>query len=185
MKQAFNSEVLNMPAPCTRNKILKNNYMTFLKQLHVVAFIGIALFVGSCKKSVKDTETDNLTTSISKIQVNKQVKWIVILPGLGCHGCIQEGEAFMKKYVQNSRILFVLTKISSLKILQQKIGVQIKNYPNVYVDNDNSFNIHTDNSIYPCIVRIEDGKVIEHEFQSPKNGAAFYNLRSKIIKEEQ
>ena len=159
--------------------------MKFVKQVHIFVFVVIVLAVGSCKKSAQDTETDNLTASITKIQVDKQVKWIVVLPSLGCHGCIQEGEAFVKKYIQNKSIFFVLTRISSLKILQQKIGVQLKGCPNVHVDYDDVFNVHTDNNVYPCIVQLENGKVIEHEFQSPKNGAAFYNLRSKIIKEKQ
>jgi len=84
-----------------------------------------------------------------------------------------------------TNILFVLTNISSLKILQQKIGIQIKNCPNVYIDRENIFDVHTDNSFYPCIARIENGKIVEHEFQSPKNGAAFYNLRSLLLEQKQ
>ena len=159
--------------------------MKFVKQVHIFVFVVIVLVVSSCKKSTENTETDNLTASITKIHFDKQVKWIVVLPGLGCHGCIQEGEAFVKKYIRSKNIFFVLTKISSLKLLQQKIGVQLKGCPNVYVDYDGLFNTHTDNNVYPCIVQLENGKIIEHEFQSPKNGAAFYNLRSKIIKEKQ
>lgn len=143
--------------------------------------IVLSCITYSCKKSIQETETENLTISMAKLNINKQTKWMVVLPGLGCHGCIQEGEAFMKKYVNNTNILFVLTNISSLKILQQKIGVQIKNCPNVYIDRENIFDVHTDNSFYPCIARIEDGKIVEHEFQSPKNGAAFYNLRSLLL----
>jgi hypothetical protein len=181
MKRVFKPKVMIMQGSGVLNKKTKKNPTKFIKYVHIFALVIVALLVGSCKKNVQDTETDNLTTSLSKIQVEKQVKWIVVLPGLGCHGCIQEGEAFMKKHIQNKNIFFVLTKISSLKILQQKIGAQIEDCPNVYVDYDDLFNVHTDNSIYPCIARIEDGKVIEHEFQSPKNGAAFYNLRSLLL----
>jgi hypothetical protein len=145
---------------------------------------GFFITVYSCKNSTQNIETENLSSAISKVNITNQVKWIVVLPGLGCHGCIQEGEDFVKKYIKNKNIFFVLTNISSLKILQQKIGLQIKNCPNVYVDYDGLFNLHTDNNVYPCIVQLENGKVIEHEFQSPKNGAAFYNLRSKIIMEK-
>jgi hypothetical protein len=143
--------------------------------------IMLCCITTSCKKSIRETENDNLTAAMAKLNINKQTKWLVVLPGLGCHGCIQEGEAFMKKYVTNTNILFVLTNISSLKILQQKIGVQLKHCPNVYIDRKNIFDIHTENHFYPCIARIENGKVVEHEFQSPKNGAAFYNLRSLIL----
>lgn len=146
--------------------------------------IILCCITNSCKKSIHETESENLTTAMAKLNVNKQTKWMVVLPGLGCHGCIQEGEAFMKKYVKNTDILFVLTNISSLKILQQKLGVQIKNCPNVYIDRENIFDVHTDNHFYPCIARIENGKVVEHEFQSPKNGAAFYNLRSLLLEQK-
>jgi len=159
-------------------RVIRNCFMALLSCIFVVTFY-------SCKKSAHEIETQNLSSAISKVNIANHSKWIVILPGLGCHGCIQEGEDFVKKYIQNKSIFFVLTNISSLKILQQKIGVQIKNCPNVYVDYDGLFNTHTDNNVYPCIVSVENGKVIEHEFQSPKNGAAFYNLRSKIIMEKQ
>jgi hypothetical protein len=46
---------------------------------------------------------------------------------------------------------------------------------------ENIVDVHTDNSFYPCIARIENGKIVEHEFQSPKNQAAYYNLRNLIL----
>ncbi len=41
----------------------------------------------------------------------------------------------MKKHISNTKILFVLTNISSLKILQQKVGInKISNLSNVFVE---------------------------------------------------
>ncbi len=152
--------------------------MNFIKYLYILMITCI--MTGSCKKSQKEIETDYLSTAIEKLNVSGQVKWVVVLPGLGCHGCIQEAEVFMKDNIEKNDILFVLTNISSLKILQQKIGVRIKDYPNVYVDRENEFNLHTDNSIYPCIIKVENSKIIAHEFQSPQNGQAFRKLDSLI-----
>lgn len=143
--------------------------------------IIILFIISSCKKSTKEIETACLRTAIEKLKVDDHTKWIVVLPGLGCQGCIQEAEVFMRDYVINSDILFVLTNISSLKILQQKIGVQIRDYPNVYIDRNNLFSIPTDNSIYPCIIKVENSKITTHEFQSPQNSAAFMKLK-KLIK---
>jgi len=75
------------------------------------------------------------------------------------------------------QIIFVLIKISLLKILQQKINIDIKEHPNIYVDRDNVFNISADNTIYPCIIQLQNGKIMAHEFQSPKNGLAFQKLK--------
>ena len=138
----------------------------------------------SCNKSLKEVENEYLTSIVVKLKIGNNIKWVVVLPGLGCHGCIQEGEAFMKDYINNKEILFVLTKISSLKILQQKLNLKIKDHLNIYIDESNNFSIPSENTIYPCIAQIEDGKVKMHEFQSPKNGLAFRNLKKLIKKFE-
>ena len=48
----------------------------------------------------------------------------------------------MKKHISNTKILFVLTNISSLKILQQKVGInKISNLYNVFVERKTNSNI--------------------------------------------
>lgn len=157
--------------------------MNLKNHLYILIVVLIVLVATSCKKSVKEIETAYLSSAFDNLNLNlaNHTKWIVILPGLGCHGCIQEGEAFMKDNVENPDILFILTNISSLKILQQKIGVQVNDLPNVYIDRENSLKIPTNNNIYPCIIRIENGKIIAHEFQSPNNSAAFIKLKKLLL----
>jgi hypothetical protein len=145
-----------------------------------ITFLTLSLY-NSCKKSSKEIEKGYFTDALSKIDFKDTIKWIVVLPGLGCDGCIQEGEAFMKKYIENKDILFVLTNISSLKILEQKIGIKMKEHQNIYIDRVNGFSISTENSIYPCIIQIKNGKVVSHEFQSPKNGMAFKKLENLVF----
>ena len=94
---------------------------------------------------------------------------LLYIPGAGCHGCIQEGELFMKRNIQKPDIVYILTKTSSLKILQQKTGIHINEHSNIYVDTANVFDIPTNNAIYPCIVKMGQGKVISFSFQSPGN----------------
>lgn len=142
--------------------------------------VSIFIILFSCKKKEKEVEHDYLETIIDKVNVTNNIKWIVLLPGLGCHGCIQEGEAFMKKSIMNRDVLFILTKIESFKILQNKLEIKLSEHPNVYIDKKNQFKIPSNNSVYPCIIEIKKGKVIKHEFQSPNNAQAFENLKSKI-----
>ena len=48
----------------------------------------------------------------------------------------------MKKHISNTKLLFVLTNISSLKILQQKVGInKISNLSNVFVERKTNSNI--------------------------------------------
>ena len=145
----------------------------------ILKFIVLFLLFSSCIDSVTKKETEFLTNAINQVPVDNHYKWIVILPGTGCHGCIQEGEYFLKSHIENNEIFFVLTKISSLKILQQKTGVSLNNRENVLIDKRLIFNIPTQNNIYPCVVSLKDGKVVSHSFQSPGN-TALYDLEKLL-----
>lgn len=155
--------------------------MILKKYLNVllIVFNILPVFI-SCKKSEKEIETEHLSKAVEQAWVDSDYRWIVVLPGMGCHGCIQEGEAFMRDNIENNSILFVLTKTSSMKILQLKTGVNINEHPNIYVDKENLFDVLTDNAIYPCIIRMKDGRIAAHEFQSPKN-EAFRKLKKLLL----
>lgn len=153
-----------------------------MKKITVYILVSLMFCIGpSCRgKEFKDTETEYLSAFLNGLHIDDHTKWVVVLPGLGCHGCIQEGEAFMKDNIKNKDIFFVITSIESLKILQLKIGANIKDFPNVYADKENKLNIPTDNKIYPCIIRWDKGVVREHIFQSPQNSEAFSQLKALI-----
>ena len=137
----------------------------------------LSLFIiFSCKKDIKDTERDYISKTIINLNVDKNIKWVFLLPGLGCDGCIKNGEAFMRDNVSNTNILFVLTKIESFKILENKIGIKIKEHKNVFVDKNDEINIPTDNAIYPCIISVKNGKIIDYQFQSPKVSKSIYEI---------
>ena len=150
-----------------------------MKNKTLLAIILIFILSVSCKKGEKELERDYIDIIIKKVNISNSTKWMIILPGLGCHGCIREGEVFMRDNINNKNILFVLTKIESLKILQKKIEINVKKYSNIYIDNKEGFNIPTKNSGYPCIAYIENGELISHEFQSPGNNA-FDTLRKQL-----
>jgi hypothetical protein len=151
-----------------------------MKVLNICLLLIISLSISCGRKEQKEIESDYLTSFLETIPIKDNTKWVIVLPGLGCHGCIQEAEIFMKDNVENKNILFVLTSIESLKILEGKIGIKVRDYKNVYIDKENKFNIGTDNAIYPCIVQLENSLIKEHQFQSPKNGQAFATLQSRI-----
>ena len=141
--------------------------------------IILIILATSCNKSPEKMEREYFSSAIKQVKVNNDCQWIVVLPGLGCHGCIQEAEYFMKEHIADERILFILTKISSLKILQQKTEILFSEHSNVYIDRDNLFDISTDNSIYPCIIQLKGGEILKHSFQSPSN-AAFHQMEQEL-----
>ena len=135
----------------------------------------------SCTKSNAEIEKKEIQLFVNDNSNKiKGYDYMVVLPGLGCHGCIQEAEVFMKNYINNQKIVFVLTKIESLKILQQKIGVKLSDHKNILVDQNQNFNISTSNTIYPCIARVHNAVVESYGFQSPVNSEAFNNLKMEL-----
>jgi len=136
----------------------------------------------SCKMSEMDIEREHIRAMLENENISKKAKWIVILPGLGCHGCIKEGEMFLVEQINNDEIFIVLTNIESLKILQHKLGIQVDKHNNIYVDRDDQFRFTTGNNIYPCVVYLNDGRYESHEFQAPRNNA-FHKLSTIILTE--
>lgn len=146
----------------------------------LVFLLLISLFC-SCVDDTSKKETKYLANIIDQSNIiNKQYRWIVILPGTGCHGCIQEGEYFLKNNIDNDEILFVLTKLASLKILQQKIEVDdLSKRQNVYVDKNKEFFIPSHNNIYPCVIYLKNGRFVRHSFQSSIS-TALYDLEKEL-----
>ena len=155
-----------------------------MKKIILLPIVLIFVLSISCKKSEKELENEYILTVVDKVPMSKTTKCLIILPGLGCHGCIQEGEVFMRDNIKNTDFYFVLTKFESLKILQNKIGVKFKEHSNIYIDAKEGISIPTNNSVYPCVVYIENGEVKSHEFQAPGSNA-FDNLKKRFHLEEQ
>ena len=133
----------------------------------------------ACQQNTETIEKEYLKSAIKEANFEGNYQWIVVLPGLGCHGCIQGAEVFMKDFITDKRVLFVLTKVTSIKILQQKIDIRINEHSNIFVDRDNLFDIPTDNRIYPFVIHLKDGKVLKHSFQNPQNDA-LYQLEQQL-----
>lgn len=145
----------------------------------ILKVLFLFLLFSSCGDNELKKETEFLTNAINQVPIDNHYKWIVILPGLGCHGCIQEGEYFLKNHIENNEIFYVLLKTPSLKILQQKTEVNLLNRQNVLIDKEFIFNIPTQNNIYPCVVTLKEGKVVKHSFQSPET-TALYDLEKQL-----
>lgn len=138
-----------------------------------VLLIGVffLLLCSSCKDRKKEIEEKKIVEILADLNVDSKHDWVVLLPGMGCHGCIVGGEYFMQQHASDERILFVLTKISSLKILQQKTKLKFSDHSNILIDKDNRYHLTINNSIYPCILEIKDGKLQSYKFQTPETDA--------------
>ena len=138
-----------------------------MKKTFIIYLLCIMYMCSSCINE-EYQEREYLNDVLAEYPQLTKYSWLIIIPGAGCNGCIQESEYFLKKY-------------SSIKILQQKTSVKIKEHPNIYVDRDNVFLLPTNNSIYPCIAEVRNGIVVSVEFQSPQT-SALHNLEESLLR---
>ncbi len=96
----------------------------------------------------------------------KKPKAYIVIPNVGCNGCISQAEQLLKDEVDNPHnIKFILTNIESLKSIKIKLGLDVNNYQNIIVDKNNLFSKDGLRSIYPRVFFINEAgeifKVVE------------------------
>lgn len=99
---------------------------------------------------------DNLSSSGLK-----NYEMIIIMPSIGCGGCISAAEDYFKNNADDVNLLFIFTHIVSPKNLRIRLGgtrVLMKN--NVILDNDDLYYLSDfEERIYPYSVKLKDGHV--------------------------
>ena len=120
----------------------------------------------------------------NKIVFNESTKYVVILPEVGCGGCISEGVGFIKKNLKkidcdNKEVEIIFTSIMSKKLMLRELDILSLEEHCFEIDEINKYRIDNSKSIYPLILYLKKGKIVRMEFQSPDNPNAFNKLESK------
>lgn len=129
-------------------------------------YLLIVLILASCHKDVKESYEIAISTVFPDVD-NLSVDYVVIIPNQGCGGCITYAEEFYKKYAGCNNIRYIFTNILSVKMLNLRLEI---NKNNTYLDSHNNVLkiLPSKAKIYPSIVKIDSGKVIEVAYQSPE-----------------
>jgi len=145
------------------------------QKFYLIIFALLSLTL-SCSKIKDKTEANfdiNQKYVVDKIEQiidlnNNCYSHIIVLPGTGCSGCINKAEIFFKNNIYQPNYLFILTDFQSLKILNHKLGMDIKNLKNVYIDNENLFKNY-DYSVYPAFLTLncKTKSITNVTFQTP------------------
>lgn len=147
-------------------------------------FLSILFFCFfSCSFSPEDFRTREIEKWLS-LHENHYTHCIVI-PGAGCDGYISGSEYFVVENYQRANVLYIFTKIESVKLLKHKLGNNIVNAPNVLLDTNDIFNENENspNAIYPAIYNIDKNRITEVNYVSPQNGMAMEDLKKQLEKE--
>jgi hypothetical protein len=127
------------------------------------------------------TQNEEYSIIISNIEKNTQQHLnsysdIIILPELGCEGCISDVENFIISNSQNLENTFViLTRIKSMKLLRLRLGEKVLNQDHIYIDQENLFESGEIHSIYPVRLILNDEGEIEDVIKKDPSNMSFFN----------
>lgn len=150
--------------------------MKYLNNI-VIALIGVLLFTTCGLEASKEIVHLNSLFRERGIEFDTGLDYCVIIPEVGCEGCIAGGVGFIQNHkdifsnVQSNNIV-VFTSINSKKLLYRNLGfdnpkdIEVLNY---VIDDDNKYRIDSPMSKYPVLLRLKEGRIVEVEYQTPDN----------------
>lgn len=143
--------------------------------------IGWIMLITFLTSACYETKNNNELTEYirqyfkkEKVEFDAELETCLIIPGGGCTSCIANGVGFVesnKEYYQKGQAknLVVFTRINSIKILRRNIK-EINEY-NCIVDSKDQFYIDMKERIYPIILYLKNGEIVNVDIQSPDTGA--------------
>lgn len=123
------------------------------------------------------------------ISFDKELETCLIIPEVGCGGCIDGSIYFLKENLSHflkgqNKNMFILTSVNSKKIFLRTLGENNLDKYNCIWDNDNKYLISGNNSIYPLLLYLEEGEIIDAKFQTPYSRSDYFVEFEKKIKNE-
>lgn len=117
------------------------------------------------KKNYMESFDFQLRSDFTEKQLEK-IDFVIIIPNEGCGGCITYAEEFYSLNKDKNNMIFIFTNIISMKDLKYKI---IVNTNTTFLDTENRYlsAYPKDKQIYPCILKIKNGKIYQINFQTP------------------
>lgn len=120
---------------------------------------GILATLLACNFPTYEERVSQMLTIEFPIDTLRHYRYVVLIPGAGCNGCITEAENFFVTHACDSSTLFIFTRVSSVKNLWIKMGREKFSLPNVYIDKNSKFYFpEYDKCIYPCLIYLKEGR---------------------------
>ncbi|MCU0446219.1 MAG: hypothetical protein MUE85_15035 [Microscillaceae bacterium] len=98
-------------------------------------------------------------------------KACIVLPSLGCSGCISEGEDFVIKNLNanGEKLMVILTNYQSEKMLKVRFGEPVFRNKNLLLDKEKTIYNNGLVGFYSKIYYFENNKVVDVQEASPDN----------------
>ena len=133
--------------------------------------------LSACTQS--DTSDIRKLYKARDIYFDPDVENCIVLPEVGCSGCIAGGVYFILQHKDSfsptqKKNLVIFTAINSRKVLFRDMEIKSENEMNCILDTLNQYLTDGDNKIYPLILKLDNGKIVQAHYQSPEATEDFF-----------
>lgn len=140
--------------------------------MRAVILILFLISLCSCRDETETTVRLKNLYAQREISFDKETKFCIVLPEVGCSGCIS-GCVYQilanKRHFDNSQNanLIIFTSINSKKMLRRNMQVDSIEEFNCLIDSLDTYLPEGNDKIYPLFLRIEDGEIVDAVLQTP------------------
>ena len=141
----------------------------------------LILLCSACNNQAKTVKQISETYEKRGAIFDNEVENCIVLPEIGCGGCIAGGEFFVKYNKEKfspkqKKNLVVFTAINSKKLLLRNMEMNNFDEINCIVDTLDLYLPDGSNRIYPLILKLRNGRIIEATYQSPDSDKDYFSL---------
>lgn len=132
-----------------------------LKNKKLTSFILLLICFTSCQK---ESEFVAAAREMSVATIDDDRNALLIIPNEGCGGCISGATYYAKENLESLEqhsTTVIFTGVKDRKLFKNQVGIDFLSENSVLVDSSNFFMKSSISSIYPQLVRISKGKVID------------------------
>lgn len=125
--------------------------------------------------------------SSRNIVFDKDTEFCIVLPEVGCSGCISGCVYKILKYKKQfdntqKKNLIVFTSINSMKMLRRNMEVDNLSEFNCIIDSLGMYLPEGNENIYPLFIRLKDGEISDAITQSPDTNTDIFSEWNIICK---
>lgn len=141
-----------------------------MKKICILQYLTLMIILSfSCKTIVEPNFEIQYGLDKFKLPISKGKYKIYVIPNSGCSTCITNVEHLAQKNIDSSNMIFVFTRITSLKLFKNRFTPDFYNKSNVILDTSNLFIFPNNNEeIYPVVFSSENGNINKVNVLSPK-----------------
>lgn len=127
---------------------------------------GMLISGCSLEQNRMETQKKELTSFLKRKKIENlgMFKNIMIIPSVGCSGCISDAESQLKNNILDGEtdILYILTEVHSKKILSLKLTEKVMTSKYIVSDDESELgNSSSFKSIYPTNIKLQKGEIID------------------------